>query len=756
MNRAKLWILFLLSIVVLGISIVYSLSDPKRQHLFYSLYGLNQPTPKNIEGPANPGNLLLITADRLTLTDLLNDDRLYQSVTKLGAMGLMSTGVEGSLSPASTFASMGAGTPLNASGSDKNGFNAESQIDSFTAAQIFRQRTGQITNADSVLQLDIARIKELNKEDKHTVIPGNLGGLLEQNNIEVRVIGNSDTADQPSRPSVALGMNTQGIVPKGDVGDDLIIKDVNFPGGLRTNYHNLEMHMNKYLGKPGLTIVELGDLDRLERLGIYTATDVLQNNRVDSIEKMTSFIINTVNKLDLNKDLLLLVSPTPEGNYLPDSNYLTPVIAIGKGVTAGILTSPTTKRPGIITNNDIAPFVLNYFGIDSPASMIGRGLQVIPADNAQLLLSSLYSKLELTNQARSPVLRNYVLIQLLLVLLSLAAIFLPQSYFLMTILKPLLLAVMSVPLALLLVALLPQSSILITVLEIISTTIVIISLLHLWLDKYSNGLDPFIIISLLTSLCIIIDLLLGAPMQKNSLLGYDPIGGARFYGLGNEYMGVLIGATIIGTTALISRIKKYNTLLLFPIGFYYMFTFYVIAVPQLGTNVGGSITAAFSFLVTILLLAGTKFNYKTLIKITAAVGILLIALIAYDLHRPLENQSHIGRAASQIINGGAKEIINIITRKLSMNFKLIKYTIWSRIFLASLASLAILFYRPTGVMQSLKSKYPVMYKGFIGVVTASFVALVFNDSGIVAAATTMIFGAPPLLYLVIRTLHTNC
>ncbi|SFG00528.1 hypothetical protein SAMN05660649_00442 [Desulfotomaculum arcticum] len=756
MRRVRLWIVFLLAIAVLFISISYSLSQPKHQRLLLSLYGLKQPDPISIESPAAMGNLVLITVDRLTLNDILNDDKLRQEVAKLGAMGIMNTGVEGSVNPASTFASIGAGAPLNASGSDKHGVNAESQLNGFSAAQIFHQRTGLATGADSVLQLDIARIKELNKDNRYSAVPGNLGTLLEQNNIDVRVIGNSDIIDQPNRPAVALGMNTQGIIPEGDVGDELTIKDVNFPGGLRTDYNDLANSLDNYLGKPGLTIVELGDLYRLERLGAYTTTDVLQSNRIESKARITNMIIGTVNKLDLSKDLLILVSPTPKGNYLPDSNYLTPVVAIGKGVTAGILTSPTTKRPGIIKNTDIAPAILNYFGIAIPTSMSGRSIQIIPTENTPTLLSSLYAKLELTNQARPPVLRYYVLIQLLLVLLSLAAIFLPQSYFLMTILKPLLLAVMSVPLALLLVALVPQTSILITVLEIISATVVIVSLLHLWLDKYANGLDPFIIISLLTSLCIFIDLLLGAPMQKNSLLGYDPIVGARFYGLGNEYMGVLIGSTIIGTTALINRIKKYKTMLLFPIGLYYMFTFYVIAAPQLGTNVGGSITAAFSFLVTILLLADTKFNYKTLLKITAAVGILLIALIAYDIRRPLENQSHIGRTATLIINGGAKEIIYVITRKLSMNIKLIKYSIWGRIFLASLASLAILFYRPTGVMQSLKFQYPVMYKGFIGVVTASFVALIFNDSGIVAAATTMIFGAPPLLYLVIRTLKTNC
>ena len=33
--------------------------------------------------------------------------------------------------------------------------------------------------------------------------------------------------------------------------------------------------------------------------------------------------------------------------------------------------------------------------------------------------------------------------------------------------------------------------------------------------------------------------------MRYSPLGYDPVGGARFYGIGNEYMGVLVGSSIL-------------------------------------------------------------------------------------------------------------------------------------------------------------------------------------------------------------------
>ncbi len=40
------------------------------------------------------------------------------------------------------------------------------------------------------------------------------------------------------------------------------------------------------------------------------------------------------------------------------------------------------------------------------------------------------------------------------------------------------------------------------------------------------------------------------------MLGYDVIGGARFYGIGNEYTGVLLGATVLATIPYITVTKE--------------------------------------------------------------------------------------------------------------------------------------------------------------------------------------------------------
>ncbi|MCK9927166.1 hypothetical protein MXD62_08295, partial [Frankia sp. Mgl5] len=54
-----------------------------------------------------------------------------------------------------------------------------------------------------------------------------------------------------------------------------------------------------------------------------------------------------------------------------------------------------------------------------------------------------------------------------------------------------------------------------------------------------------LVVTGLTTGAILFDGFNGAEAMRRSYLGYDPVIGARFYGLGNEYEGILIGSAIL-------------------------------------------------------------------------------------------------------------------------------------------------------------------------------------------------------------------
>jgi hypothetical protein len=136
-----------------------------------------------------------------------------------------------------------------------------------------------------------------------------------------------------------------------------------------------------------------------------------------------------------------------------------------------------------------------------------------------------------------------------------------------------------------------------------------------------------------------------------------------------------------------------------------------------------------------------------MLGIAGIVLMSILGLTLYDMHRPVEMQTHIGRAANQIASGGWKQGLIIVARKLGMNVKLIRYTIWSRVFIVMLGVLALLLYRPVGAMGKIRLQRPRIVKGFAGIVTGAVVGLIINDSGMVAAATTSIDMVIPLLLL---------
>ena len=134
------------------------------------------------------------------------------------------------------------------------------------------------------------------------------------------------------------------------------------------------------------------------------------------------------------------------------------------------------------------------------------------------------------------------------------------------------------------------------------------------------------------------------------------------------------------------------------------------------------------------------------VTITLSSVLVLGVLNVFFLSNEAD-QSHIGRALQLVFDGHLDIIGEIIMRKLSMNGHLIVVSSWSKVLITSLVVMGVVLFYPLGVFRQWQHEYPHVMYGFSANTTGALVALAVNDSGIVAAATMIVYVAVPMLLL---------
>ena len=459
------------------------------------------------------------------------------------------------------------------------------------------------------------------------------------------------------------------------------------------------------MGLPPLYLWWSGDLSRLETADKAFDHIALQEKE-RRLKMIDAFVGQIAQSIDPTHDLLMVVSPSPNREQTQNKNYFTPVIAWGKGFTTGGMTSAATQRDLVVANTDIAPTILGFFGLtDDTQTMIGRPIQIDPSIQGALIeAQQLTTQASTVNRLRVPLIKGYVVFHIIIILLAVVTLFWMAK--LAPLIKPAIVALAIVPLVYLFSNLLPWSADWMYIVMVIVLTL-LVTLVLMKLTRH-NAYQAFVVTLFLTVITLNIDLMTGSHLIQNSVLGYDPMAGARYYGIGNEYLGILLGSSIALAGSFYQKYPQRGWLLVMAL--FFAFQSVLMASPQLGAQSDGMITAPAAFLITLLMLGEIRIRPQTILWILAGVLVVAGGFTLYDMTRPLELQSHIGRAANQILLGGWSEAGTIITRKAAMNIKLIGSTIWSWVFMVTLLVLALLVFRPVGAMQQLGQDKPYWLK----------------------------------------------
>lgn len=696
------------------------------------------------EATALERKVVVVAVDRLSLGTLLERASRYdglQGLLEEGGLALMNVATGGSLSTENAYASLGAGTRALGGANAALGFQIDESYNHTPVEVVFERHYGYPAR-EKVVFLGLSDTLRTNETRPYRVVPGALGEALMQAGKRRAIIGNADT-HLPRRQSTLFLMDSKGNVGSGQINSDVLQDDPYFPFAHRLTAERLSGLFREYYRDSDVLLVDYGDLYRLEEYHTYL-TPERQNQLLEEHLQELDQWIQTIRAEVTPETRVILFSPTPPRRDWGTGFMMSPVLMWGGGMERGLLTSSTTRRQGIIANTDIAASILDYLGVEQPYYMLGQPATSLPFPDGEGFLQKRFLEMARVYNQRAPLIQTYVTFQVIAVFTVLAGIFLRLRGVL--IFRPYMLSLMLVPLMLLLLALLPPWPLPITMLTVYGSAFLLGILFYRFFSYRVN----MIFIGLATSLILSFDLLIDSFLMQRSVLGYDAISGARYYGIGNEYMGALVGSTLLFSMTALQFLPKSRKYLGLPLGLYYLGMVALLAMPSLGANFGGTLTALTAGIMTVIILFWRPGRYK-FILLGALGGALLLALFLwFNLPTPGREISHWGRSILAIREGGLSEVLNILERKAAMAVRLLRYSHWSRGFLSFLFAQALLLFRPLGVLKEMRRTYPFFMSGIMGITAGGVAAVLSNDSGVVAAAMALLFSTLPLLYLVLE------
>ncbi|WP_127364720.1 hypothetical protein [Brevibacterium linens] len=481
------------------------------------------------------------------------------------------------------------------------------------------------------------------------------------------------------------------------------------------------------------------------------------------------------NAKDGAADPTIIVAGLGDSSGLPQ---LRAFIAAGPGFEPGSLSSATTRTPGLLQITDLAPGILDVLDVDSPRAV---GFDSTPTDDdPQQRIDDLVAEAQKSTTIHQNLSTFSITLDIIFYVLFIAcAVLLNRSILgrrggatraahVHRFLGWVSLAVASLPMGAFLAGLVPWSRTadpgLGLFLSVLGTAAVlfVLALIPPWGRTWRGRIGALAGANLLI---LAADLATGSHLQANSLLGYNPIVGGRYYGLGNQGAAIFIVSLFIFLGVVVSWLRargRRKAVIIVPlvIGLAAVF---VSGNPSWGAKFGGTIAILAGLMVLVALLTKIRLTLLRLALIGLTSLAILIGIAFLDWLRPAGARSHFGTFFDQIVTG---EALQVIGRKLGANLHIIQINPALAI-VTPLAVIAILIFlryllhfprvhagsRTGRLVNKWRGRLPQLFAdsdlhyGFLAAATGLGVGLVLTDSGVAVPSTGAMVLLPFLLAL---------
>ena len=691
---------------------------------------------------ANAKNLIFINCSNLPI-----HAEFYDNYAKTAALGLVSNRTANTRSDlASVMATLNAGVRLSAEATYKttpdeafslNGYMYDESIGK--GIQI-KELFSKYSESDNIALPSADALATLNKDLNYTVEIGKIISALQnkrEKEVKISIYGNSDTYATRLRPMsfMLVGADHVG----GDISNSCLIPDPKSVGGFKTNVKYIVDSVRNVENADQLILIDFGDG---ERLG---ATIPGERDFTPIYKNLVKMIDDLSAKFESTETVILFASLNLENSALRSGIPLSPIMLLdlsaSKNAANRFFISNSTQRAGFIVNLDIPVYINSYFGqnVDGFAS---RNIELVKAENDTLsFLRAKEQQMTATYNTRTILMVAFVIFGILVSMFALFVIFSRRTIKLILTMQALLWSIIVLPLAF-------YISPTFGCYDLAKSTVFAIifsGIFSVLLSRIADVRRAFFVLGASITVIVLADTVTGSSIAKSAILGYDLISGSRFYGIGNEMCGVLMGASLLAIFAFLDL--KGNITLLLTSGMVaaFLIIIAIIGLPSFGTNFGGMISMAAACGLGFYLLKDTKIWRKRAAGAFVVAAILVLMLIYVNMKI---GATHIGSTFTQSLND-PYILWQSALRKWAMNFKLMRFSTWTYLITSSVVIVLLFAFKTdrAGVKLILE-RHAYLRKGFMAIAFGALVGFLVNDSGVVLAATCIIYMAVPIAILV--------
>ncbi|GAA1557899.1 hypothetical protein GCM10009741_73420 [Kribbella lupini] len=265
-------------------------------------------------------------------------------------------------------------------------------------------------------------------------------------------------------------------------------------------------------------------------------------------------------------------------------------------------------------------------------------------------------------------------------------------------------------------------------------------------SKVLFGRYAYVGIALAAYLILLVDGVLGTPLQFGSMFADGPVIGGRFYGFGNSTFATLAVAALVvaGVAAqkLIDRSRVQAALAVLAIG---GAAIVVDGKPGWGTDFGGIIALTPAVLLMAWLTWRGGITLRALIGI-GVTGVLAVSAVAFlDFLRPEDQRSHFGAFVARLLDG---DVADVLIRKLEMAVAFFSGPAgWAMLVAVVLAMLATILPDrvPSAAYRAFYPSRTMVRPTLLALSTCGLVGMLLNDAGVALPAIMTGFAVPLLV-----------